>query len=651
MRNAYSEQLIFERELSQYNLSTGVVSKPDIGLSDFNVLLGGVPLSFNSGKNSVFVDPTDAHTLVIGSTGSKKSRLFAMPAIKILTSAHESMIISDPKGELYSNSADALKEAGYTLFVFNLRDPDFGNCWNPLYEPYKYYENGEINKACELVNDVAVTIAQSLENSKDPYWPQTATSLFFGLSILLLKYCKEHKEPNGAHIGNVLKLRQILFNKGKQIDTKIWDDISNDAIISAAMSGANNEANSTRAGILSTFDQMVRIFSLQPNLVNTLAFNDIEWTIYERPTAYFIIMPDEKTTYNGLVALFIKQSYEKLIDIYSSFDRTKKKNVRVNYILDEFSSLPKINDFPAMISAARSRDIRFNLIMQSNHQLQSKYEHESETIRDNCINWMFLNSREYQLLDNLSKLCGSYWDGNSSREHIKIEDLQRLDKKRGEALILRGREKPYIATLPDISKYMNKNHPTAIFERRDVKQTVDLSFDEYKIKQTGEFLFDRYKGKSDNETSSKPMFNSNSEKVSNDFSVTKKITFQEVESIPTKIKKESDNLIVIKEEYDFPKRYYSTNDEYHFSLVEKNSELYITDNRLTMKMLDNIFELDEPDVIKNLVAIMKEFKAIKRGNEILIVVKKEASETEIDEAKLRLFSCISFMDAMRIFYV
>jgi type IV secretion system protein VirD4 len=655
-RNAYAVQSSFERELSSYNLSTGVISKPSIGLNALGGPLGGVPLSFNDKKNSVFVDPSDSHTLIMGSTGSKKSRLIAMPAIKILTVARESMIISDPKGELYSNSADALKEAGYALFVFNLRDPDFGDCWNPLYEPYRYYRNGEVNKACELINDVAITIARSLENFKDPFWPESAISLFFGLSLLLLKYCKEHDEPDGAHIGNVVKLRQILFNEGKQINTGVWDIISRDNIIGASISGSNIEANNTRAGILSTFDQMVRMFFLQPNLVNALAFNDIDWMqIYEKPTACFIIMPDEKTTYNGLVALFIKQSYEKLIDIYSSFEKTKKQNVRVNYILDEFSSLPKINDFPAMISAARSRNIRFNLIMQSYHQLQSKYEGEAETVQDNCINWVFLHSRELKLLDNLSHLCGNYWDSGSYRQHIKVEDLQRLDKKRGEALILRGREKPYIATLPDIKEYANKKYIAGVLEKRDVKQNVALQFDEYNESKTDNVFFSQMNDlqtdrKNCNRTMPGLVIGSDDKKTSDDLSATEKTSFWGTTNTSTETNKDNGNLSII-EEYSFPSKYHSTNAEFHFSLIAKASETYITDNGLTMEMLDNIFELKEPDVIKNLVAAMREFKAIRRGTEFLIVVNKEATAAEIDEAKFRLFSCVSFMNAMRIFYI
>jgi uncharacterized protein YrzB (UPF0473 family) len=234
---------------------------------------------------------------------------------------------------------------------------------------------------------------------------------------------------------------------------------------------------------------MVRLFALQPNLVDAFSFNDIDFkSMFDKPTACFVVMPDEKTTYHGLVSLFIKQSYEILINSYQSTARDKP--LRINYVLDEFSSLPTISDFPAMITAARSRNIRFNLILQSKHQLQKRYEQESETIQDNCTNWIFLTSKEIKLLQELSLLCGTdYLDNGANRPVISIEELQRLDKDMGEALILSGRNKPYIARLPDIEVYGKFTDKTISFLKRDIKKRVELEFDEYKMDSDDSFDF------------------------------------------------------------------------------------------------------------------------------------------------------------------
>lgn len=175
--------------------------------------------------------------------------------------------------------------------------------------------------------------------------------------------------------------------------------------------------------------------------------------IMEQPTAIFLIVPDEKTGFHGLVSLFVKQSYEYLVyKAQKTMGNGESIKCRVNYILDEFSSLPTINDFPAMITAARSRNIRFNLFLQSKHQLKLRYKEEADTIMANCENWIFLTSREIDFLHEISELCGDV-GSSQNKPLLSTSELQRLDKKSGEALVLHGRCKPFISKLADIDEF------------------------------------------------------------------------------------------------------------------------------------------------------------------------------------------------------
>ena len=159
----------------------------------------------------------------------------------------------------------------------------------------------------------------------------------------------------------------------------------------------------------------------------------------------------------------------------NSLEENKSLGIRVNYVLDEFSSLPTISDFPAMITAARSRNIRFNLFLQSKKQLYLKYNEESNTIMSNCENWIYLSSREIDFLKELSELCGER--GNST-PLLSVSDLQKLDKERGQVLILSGRNKPIITCLPDINFY-DKGTPLMIVNTvRMLETTVDRKFRE-----------------------------------------------------------------------------------------------------------------------------------------------------------------------------
>jgi hypothetical protein len=181
-----------------------------------------------------------------------------------------------------------------------------------------------------------------------------------------------------------------------------------------------------------------------------LSSNEINFSaLGNKKTAVFLIMQDEKTTYHRLISIFVKQCYEQLI-ISAQNNPGKKLPLRVNFLLDEFSTLPKINDFSAMITASRSRNIRFNLIVQSFKQFETKYGYEAFTIRGNCSNLIFLASRELSLLTEMSELAGIRETGEPL---ISISALQALRKDKGEALVFHDRLYPFLTELLDIDDY------------------------------------------------------------------------------------------------------------------------------------------------------------------------------------------------------
>lgn len=415
---------------------------------------GGVPLLYDAESQRIYVDSTDTHSLVFGATGSLKTRSIVMPTIKMLSYAGESMIINDAKGELYDRLANDLVKQGYEIVVINLREPITGNCWNPLYLPYQFYLNGDIDRACEFINDIANNLTVEESSNQDPFWNNSAADLIFGLVLLLFKYCKEHNEDISAvNISNILALRRKLFEntqnrlKGPK-DTTIWQYASRDELIAASLSGTVFSPSDTMNSILSVFDNIMRIFSQQPTLTQMLANNDFDIAdIGRKRMALFIVIQDEKTNYHKLCSLFIKQSYEYLIFTAMSSGRKKLEN-RVFYCLDEFSALPSVADFPAMITAARSRDIRFLLVVQSQSSLKRRYKEEAETIVSNCSNWIFFTSRELSLLRELSELCGM--QKNNHTPNISTYELQHFSKDKREALLLCGRYRPAKVTMIDI---------------------------------------------------------------------------------------------------------------------------------------------------------------------------------------------------------
>ena len=413
---------------------------------------GGVPMDYDPTAALTYADGSDAHTLLIGATGSKKSRLVVMPTVRILGAAGESMVVCDPKAEIYHRTSGYLKKLGYNLHVVNLRDPSKGDGWNILEIPFKLYTSGNIDKAYEYINDQAAALIPI--SSRDPYWDYSSRDLYVGLVMLLFELAiKFELGIDAVNMQSLIRLKTDFFSSTISRDIKktdLWLFAEKHDLIRTKLLGIVICPSDTMGCILSVFDQYLSCFTLQPQIISllnktTLSVNRIG---YDK-TAIFLIMPDEKSTYHKLITVFIKQIYELLIDQAYNDRQENGFPIRVNFLLDEFSSLPTISDFPQMIAASRSRNIRFTLVIQSKHQIQQRYEDEAETIQSNCANWMFLNSREVPLLQEISTLAGD----KGNKPLISVSRLQHLNKEKGECLVFAGRLYPYISCLPDISVY------------------------------------------------------------------------------------------------------------------------------------------------------------------------------------------------------
>ena len=407
----------------------------------------GLPLLTNG--REAYVDGEDTHTLIFGATGSKKTRLFVMPMLNMFVKAGESFVVSDPKGELYKRTSGIAKENGYDITVINFRDIGKGDMWNPIALPYELYKSGKKEEAIALLNDFVATIAAPhFENTVDRFWPEMASS-FALANLLLLMECAK---PEEANVGS---LARMCAGDNEEYLMKINEKIPQNTLAGINFSGVLTGAEATRQSVYVSLYGMIRIFNTQKNLTRMLSGNSINIRdIGKKKSAVYIIVPDEKTTYHFLVTTFIKQVYELLIAVAQEQD-SKTLPVRVNFVLDEFCNIPKIPDMPSMISAARSRNMRFFLVVQSLHQLTARYGNDAATIKGNCENWVFLTSKELELLREISDLCGSVSIPGeyTQRPLISISELQRLDKQKGEALIMHARQYPIITEIADIDSY------------------------------------------------------------------------------------------------------------------------------------------------------------------------------------------------------
>lgn len=450
----------------------------------------GIPLLVSDGIT--YVETADSHSLIIGSSGSKKSRLFMMPSVLTLCQAGESMVVTDPKAEIYEKTSGILKEAGYKVYCLNFRDDVRQNSWNPLEIPRQFFALGKFDLAVGLLNDFAhISVPHDTRNGVDPFWDNSARSAFMGMLLILMMLAENPEEVN---IRSLLRLRQTMFKyrssyKSQETDydylSKILGLMDDENIARFYLSSIAIAPEKTFQSIMATLDTHLMKFLIRPEITDMLCHNDINFKeLGKSKVAIFVVMPDEKETYHGLVSLFIQQCYQSLIFEAQKNDDKMLQN-RVNFLLDEFSSLPRIKEFPSMIAAARSRNIRFNIVIQSEKQLFSKYAEDAETIEGNCNNWIYLYTKEVDTLQKLSTLCGTQ---KSGKPLVTLSRLQRFSKEDGEALVFYGRNFPFLSNLWDIDKYIAGVKKMSYFEVPEMFETQLFKLEQIFSEQPDELI-------------------------------------------------------------------------------------------------------------------------------------------------------------------
>ena len=348
----------------------------------------------------------------------------------------------------------------------------------------------------EILDDLATNILYD-ENSanQDPFWEKTSADYFAGLALGLFEDAKEEE----VNINSINLMVNIGEDKCGPRSTYIKEYFNTKDPAGSAYtcaSGTINAPDDTKNSILSTFKQKVRLFASRENLSEMLSQNDFDISsIGKQKTAVFMVIHDEKKTYHALATIFIKQCYESLIDV-AQHTSDGKLPVRTNFILDEFANMPPLKDITTMITAARSRQVRFTMIIQNFAQLDAVYgKDNAQTIRSNCNNLLYLLTTELAALKEISELCGDKMvkigKGEKEREEARplatVADLQKM--KQFEAIVIRTRLNPFKTRLKpnfEIDWGMEKTTADPFVER--TKQPIKV----FDIRQ---FVNDRRKNK------------------------------------------------------------------------------------------------------------------------------------------------------------
>lgn len=405
---------------------------------------GGIPLISDAQKMTVCGD--ESHTLIISSSGTGKTRRLLMPAVFTLGMAGENMVVTDPKGEILAATGSFLKRTGYRIITLNYRDMGVGECYNPMTRAWDLYHDGKRDEAFEEIENFVGILQPQLE-SGEVYWQLMATALCKALMQIMLEICTREEY-------NPVSLAKMCTHTGIESIRQIVEQLPHDCVTYVNLQSVlYAPREKTLPSIVSTlYSALAQFLS---NHRAAVSMSHMTWSFDElttrKKTALFIILPDEKNNYNFIASVLVKQIYTYLTEI--AYKTGGRLSTRMNFILDEFGNIPAIPDFGSMISASRSRNIRFFLGVQDLHQLRSKYEDTAETITGNCNNIVYMHTKETDLLEKISNLCGEKMlPSGKVVELLSPFELQHL--RMGEVLMLLGRNLPFLTMLPDISEYI-----------------------------------------------------------------------------------------------------------------------------------------------------------------------------------------------------
>ena len=359
--------------------------------------------------------------LVIGGSGSGKTRFFVKPSIMQM---HSSYVITDPKGQL-------LKETGKMLLHGAPKLDENGKPVRDrhgriIYEPYrikvlntinfsksmKYNPLAYVRSETDILKLVNVIIANTKgdgEKSSEDFWVKAERLLYCAL-IGYIWYEAEPEERNFITLLDLLnacEAREDDETYKSPVDI-LFDDLAKKQPEHFAVKQYvkfKMAAGKTLKSILVSCGARLAPFDIK-ELRDIMTEDELELdTMGDRKTALFLIMSDTDTTFNFVIAMLQSQLFNLLCDKADDFYNGRLP-VHVRCLLDEFANIGQIPNFDKLIATIRSREISASIILQSQSQLKTIYKDAADTIVGNCDSTLFLGGKEKGTLKEISELLG-----------------------------------------------------------------------------------------------------------------------------------------------------------------------------------------------------------------------------------------------------
>lgn len=343
------------------------------------------------GENACFENGQleNANTLIVGAPGTGKTRSYVLP--NMMSAEEESIIVLDPKGEIYDMTFQLMEEKGYRVRVLDFVNPEKSEVsYNPLY--YCRTENDIIKVSRLLVED-------QKQRTQDAFWPLSSQMLSNALIGFLQNYCS----PIERHLGSMQRLLQISCvdeddpDKSKSKLDALFDDVAKKDPNSWALSQymlVKKAAGRTQKSIIISLAAEFCGF-MTPQIVDMMMVDDVDpLSLCQHKTVLYVKCSDTDRSRDKLVALFFTQMFQEL---YAIADRHPTHTLPrpIHILLDDVGANLKIPNMDGIISTSRGRGISLSIILQSIGQLKRQYD-DYTSILNSCNNVVFLGGSDIE---------------------------------------------------------------------------------------------------------------------------------------------------------------------------------------------------------------------------------------------------------------
>ena len=372
----------------------------DLNDPENNVILTQTEGLIMNGKPKGPKYARNKNILVIGGSGSGKTRFFVKPNLMQL---HSSYVVTDPKGTVLLEVGQMLADAGYEIKVLNTIN--FKKSMH--YNPFAYlHDEKDILK---LVNTLIVNTKGEGQQATEDFWVKAEKLLYQAYIGYIFYECVEEEQNFITLIDmiNASETREDDESFKNAIDL-IFEELEADEPDHFAVKQYKKyklAAGKTAKSILISCGARLAPFDIK-ELRDLTEYDEMELDqIGERKTALFMIMSDTDGTFNFILAMMQSQMFNLLCECADD-KHNGKLPVHVRFLLDEFANIGQIPQFDKLIATIRSREISASIILQSKSQLKAIYKDNADTIEGNCDTTLFLGGKEKTTLKEMSEILG-----------------------------------------------------------------------------------------------------------------------------------------------------------------------------------------------------------------------------------------------------